>query len=294
MHRTRASAAAGLAGLVVLAACATAGQQPAEPRVESVPVLLASADLRLPVQDYLATAEQNELFARARLKLVQDCMKRFGVDYPAEPVTADQYGPRSLTDRRYGITDAELARTSGYGLGARDPGLQKRPPRPDIDAAGETVLTGAGQSVVNGDPVPAGGCLGEADRTLSASVPTGTDVELGRRLQLQSFDAAKQDSRVRAVFRAWSDCMAQHGYHYADPLAAAGDPTFTGVPTAAQIAVATTDIACKSATNLVGVWFTVETAYQKRQIEQDPAGFAAVRQALAARADTSQKTVAMK
>lgn len=256
----------------------------AEPRVDVVATLLDSAGLRLPVQDYLPTPEQEDRISAARVTLVRRCLARYGVDYPMPAQSSSDRGPRSLTDRRYGITDVALARTAGYGLGARDPVNVERPAKPDIGVDGETALSGQGRSLVRGQPVPAGGCLGTAEATVNRAVPAGADVRRGSQLLQTSFESSKQDSRVVATFAAWSGCMAKAGYHYADPLRAAGDPAFSRAaqPSAQQLAVAAADIACKASTNLVGVWFTVECAYQRRAIDADIAGFTATRQAIEA------------
>jgi hypothetical protein len=271
---------------LAVAACAPANgeQETGEPTTASVPKLLATVDLRLPVQDYLQTDQQAERFARARVALIRRCLKRFGVDYPVEPVSSAGYGPRSLTDRRYGITDADLAARAGFGMGERDPSLQPKPSNPDIGPDGEAALFGDGPSIVRGIAVPGGGCIGEADRTLDRSVPSGADPQLGQQLQFKSFELSKKDSRVRGVFAEWSSCMAELGYHYPDPLADVADPKFTGTDvTAEQIEVAQADIRCKKKTNLIGVWFTVESAYQRREIERNTTAFDACAKAIVAR-----------
>ncbi len=279
--------------LLALAGCAApaASTEPAEPTIGTVPQLLESVALRLPVADYLPSREQNERLTRANLALIQRCMNRFGITYDVKPVPRGDYGPISLTDRRYGITDASLARSAGYGFGPRDPALQPAPDRPSIGADGQTVLSGQGRSIVNGLAVPAGGCVGEADRALNASVPAATDLREGQTMQLRSFEESKTDSRVRKVFTAWSACMSESGYHYADPLAAAGDPAFKGPPSPTQISVALADIACKARTNVIGVWFTVESAYQQRAIAADSRGFANIRAAVAARDSAAAKVI---
>ncbi|HZN19305.1 MAG TPA: hypothetical protein VFB84_14180 [Micromonosporaceae bacterium] len=287
----RAAAGAAVAALLALAGCSSAGAaEPAEPPIGEVPTLLASVGLRLPVEDYLPTAEQGDRLGAARLALIRRCMARFGIDYPVKPVPASGHGPRSLTDRRYGITDIALARTAGYGLGPRDPKLATRPERPKIGPDGQTVLSGRGRSVVNGLPVPDGGCIAEADRALDQAVPAGTDVRIGNQLQLRTFEVSKRDSRVQAAFAAWSECMRGSGYRYGDPLTVMADPAFTGEdpaqrggPSPAELAVAAADIDCKARTNLVGIWFTVESAYQRREIDADRALFVAAREAIAAR-----------
>jgi hypothetical protein len=270
------------AGLLALSACSTAPavEQDGPPEIGAVPQLLESVNLRLPVQDYLPTAEQAAELAKAKLVLIKQCMRRFGTEYTFEFVSPEGYGPRSATDRRYGITDVALARTDGYSMGARDPALQPMPPRPELGPDGQNALSGQGASVVNGVDVPEGGCIGEAERSLENAT---TNERRGQLLQQQSFKESRLDSRVQAATKEWSSCMAEAGHHYTDPLAAAGDPRFIGGVTAEQIAVAVTDIDCKSTTNLVGIWFTVESAYQNRHIEQNAAAFEQARKAIAAR-----------
>jgi hypothetical protein len=281
---TRGGATAA-AVLLALAGCSRPStvDAGAEPAIGPVPALLASAGLRLPVEDYLPTADQKDRLSRAQVALVRSCLARFGIRYDVVPVRSGGYGPVSLTDRRYGITDARLAAQHGYGLGPRDPALMPRPDRPRLGADGENVLSGQGRSVVNGQAVPPGGCIGEADRGLTSARTPAADLRRGGDLQLDTFARSRVDSRVQSVFQAWSTCMGRAGYAYADPLAAAGDPAFIGSVDQHQLAVAAADIGCKAATNLVGVWFTVEAAYQSRVIAANRAAFTATRSAIEAR-----------
>ena len=276
---------AALCVVLLLAGCGASASTVdlrGEPVVGPAPSMLASAGLRLPVEDYLPTADQNDRLAQARVVLIRACLARWGIGYDVVPVPSGRYGPISLTDRRYGITDLTLARQFGYGLGPRDPALMTRPDKPRLDPDGVTVLSGQGRSVVAGLPVPDGGCIGEADRALAGSL-SPADLRRGSDLQVESFARSRVDSRVRSAFQAWSSCVARAGYRYADPLAAAADPAFTGQPDQHQLDVATVDIGCKAATNLVGVWFTVEAGYESRAIAADPGGFAATRSAIATR-----------
>jgi hypothetical protein len=237
----------------------------------------------MPVEDFLPTREQKDRLGRAQIALIRACMARFGIAYEVTPEPPGQYGPVSLTDRRYGISDMDLARMYGYGLGPRDPALAPRPNRPQLGADGETVLTGQGRSIVSGIAVPAGGCIGEAERALTPPANAGADILRGSKLQFESFAQSRGDSRVRAAVDAWSACMAKAGFHYADPLAAAADPAFISTLDQHQLTVAATDIGCKSSTNVIGIWFTVESAYQQRAIDADRPGFVATRAAIEAR-----------
>jgi hypothetical protein len=279
-----------LASLIAVAASAgctasaAPARIPAEPAVGPIPSVLKSVDLRMPVQAYLPTAAQDDRLGVARVHLIQRCLADFHVAYPVQPVRGSDYGPRSETDRRYGITDAGLARSQGYGLGDRDPARIKKPKQPDLGADGVTALTGSGQSVVRGKAVPPGGCIAKADTELAKAVPAGVDVSKAGQLQRWSFERSRQDSRVVAVFKAWSQCMTTAGFRYADPMTVMGDPAFEADPASAhEIAVALADIRCKEQTNVVGVWFTVESAYQEREIAKDRAGYEAIRSAISAR-----------
>lgn len=63
--------------------------------------------------------------------------------------------------------------------------------------------------------------------------------------------------------------MTAKGYDYRTPLDPPHDPRFAGGLPAAEIATATADVACKKQANVVGVWFAVESAYQKRLVAKD-------------------------
>jgi len=288
MHRvSRRVSLALMGGLLALGGCSsaptTASDPAAEPVLGPVPQLVSTIGLRLPVEDYLPTPAQNDRLVRAQVALIRICLARFGIAYDVTPVPSGHYGPASLTDRRYGITDLDVARQFGYGLGDRDPARMTRPARPAIGADGENALSGQGRSEVNGVAVPDGGCIGEADRGLTNSRTAAADLRKGNQLQFESFARSRVDSRVRAAFADWSACMVAAGHRYADPLAAAADPAFTSDLDQQQLDVAVNDIGCKAASNLVGVWFTVESAYQAREIEADRAGYAQTRAAIDAR-----------
>ena len=61
--------------------------------------------------------------------------------------------------------------------------------------------------------------------------------------------------------------MARHGYHYATPYDASGDQQWnTPAPSAKELLTASTNVACKAQTNLVGTWYAVEAALQRHLI----------------------------
>jgi hypothetical protein len=263
----------GLAGafatLFVLCGCVSTAQgtENSEPDIGKTPQVLSTKGLRLPLDSYLPTEAQVREFDQARLVLIDRCMNRFGFSYQVDLPDVPS-GAKDSNSRRYGITDSDLAAKRGYGLAAGDASTQAHPANPKLDADGQTALYGEGSSVVKGKPVPLDGCLGEANRGLDAHSPKGADFNAAQQLSLTSYQQSQQDSRVRKVVAAWSTCMAGQGYHYANPLAPLADPKLGDGSTPEAVKTATADLACKQRTNLVGVWSTVESAYQQRLIDQ--------------------------
>src|SRR5262249_27537689 len=106
-----------------------------------------------------------------------------------------------------------------------------------------------------------------------------------------------KDPRMVAVDAAWSTCMKDKGFHYANPVAALTDPQWTPkgsgptTPTTKEVAVATADLACKRSTNLMGVAVAVETAYDQQYIASHRAQLAAYAKHLQARVDHAAQLV---
>ncbi len=271
-HRGRLVAAAcALTAALVVTGCSDSEPQP--PSVSSTPPSSQVADQKLPLEAYLLSADESGQVQQAYHGLITACMQRFGRTYKS--VQPEQSGPRSLVDRRYGVTDADLAARHGYHL----------PGPSDGDAAGPNltpddilVLDGAVRDIDGkptlavgalrdpaGKPLPKDGCRGESNRTLGNLDVTAA----ARELNTRSYELSKRDSRVRAAMRAWSACMSASRYNYPEPLAAVDDPRLSGdAPTPLEIAVAVADVACEERTNPAGTWFAVESAYQKRLIAE--------------------------
>ena len=78
----------------------------------------------------------------------------------------------------------------------------------------------------------------------------------------------QHDPHVLAVERAWSACMARHGYSYHTPLQSQ-QHGWPSTPTTGEVAIAVADVSCKARTNLPNTWLTVEAAYQRALIAQN-------------------------
>ena len=177
--------------------------------------------------------------------------------------------------RRYGIVEGSLVEKYGYGLpptlGQTDQGKGGWNP----SAHEDTILQGPRDGTSrpkdqHGAPLPAGGCLGETNRSLGGDPPMNPGA-----VSMDSFQASETDPRVVEAMKAWSECMASSGFDYASPW----QPNDTAWPEpagATEIRTAAQDIACRQESNLVGTWFAVESAYQQRVISQHRAEFAAL------------------
>jgi hypothetical protein len=255
-----------LSGLAVVSC--TAPPPAAEPAVGTIAVVRSAAEIVLPLDAYQLTADEQYTVLKASNALGRECMSRFGLRWPTTPPRVGGEAP--VNARRYLVSDAEQVRTQGYHavdalarhkvLAAAEAKLP--PPSPEAF----NVWSGQGERTYAGQPVPAGGCAGEATRRLTNNMPV-TDPDLVQRLQLDTFTRTRTDSRVVAVFAAWSSCMKEHGYAYADPFAANDDQRWqTDKVSDQEITIAMADVACKARTKIVGTMFAVETAYQRRAI----------------------------
>jgi len=277
----------GLCALTVAVAIASCGgRHPTAIVPVPTPVATNPADLRYPLDAYELTPRQAAERDYLGQRFERACMRRFGFDFLpglSNDVDRATATAKEFSSRRYGITALPIAKVYGYGLsptttGTAAPQSADSLPRPEV-----AVLTGQAHGA------PAGGCVGEAARTVGTSLVSDADARTVAQIGQDAFLHAKSDRRVRAVFAAWSRCMARKGYSYSDPFRAAGDPRWQGknaAPSALELAVAHADISCKAATNLVGITFAVEADYQNAAVAKNATTLARVRKELAAQAGT--------
>lgn len=266
MKRRARSATAVLACLLAAGCSSSSGKRTAvesekipPPKVTSIPKIADASDLTLPIQRYLYSDRELSLLMRAREKRIAVCMHGLGIGY-TPPKQQKNAGPKTITERRYGLADPALAKRSGYHL----PGVQVRP-QPTLPAAEFAALTGQGA----GSTVPKGGCSGQAQRDIAGNDTFGP-ADLAQDLNARSFRLSMRDTRVRAVFTSWASCMKRDGFSYPDPLKVMADPKFSQAsPGKGEQAVASADVECKRRVNLIGIWYTVESAYQRKLIENN-------------------------
>ncbi len=267
--------AIGLAGAIAGAGVALASMFAGQQReagardIGDIKAVQSRADVVLPLDVFADSPQTARVIAIAGDLLGQACMRRLGIEW----TVADRSGPYplGLSERRYGLVDLEQAE-HGYGL---DPDQAARTSR--IRSTSEQVpKTASGiwwgeTSVVNGTPVPKGGCRGEADRKLGLTRPSGVDPRLVDDLGMRSFKLSQEDRRVLDALDAWSNCMKAAGFAYDRPWNAASDPrwrTAAEASSAGAVAVARADVMCKQKVNLVGIWLAVESECQRSLINE--------------------------
>ncbi|KOX06572.1 hypothetical protein ADK65_01360 [Streptomyces sp. NRRL B-1140] len=257
---------------------------------EKVPTRGLTKGLTLPLEAYMDSYEDQVAVEQAADDLQQSCMKDYGIDLTlpragANPPPSDN---DANIERRYGITDRADAEKYGYEL---PPALQEHTTQPmrDLSDAEVEVLTGhtkpepphtvkAGEPVAapnqgtkparaeyNGKRLKTGGCVGWSKEQLGVQ---GADPTFVAQLAGDSLEQSLKDDKVVKAVAAWSSCMDGKGHSgLADPYKAMDQGvTDDGKPTQESIALAVDDIDCKTQTDLVKIWFGVESAIQNKQI----------------------------
>ncbi|MEV3990214.1 hypothetical protein AB0J57_15035 [Streptomyces sp. NPDC049837] len=245
------------------------------PEVESVPQMRGSRNLELPLEAYTWTDAEERVRRQGEDRIAAECMRGFGFDLEPRPLYR---GDKALRDaNRYGVSDMASASRFGYNT---DPYLRGKRPEEHYTPAESLALFGpqgdTGQKTAkaaNGKAIPEGGCWGQALRELASKGPKvhPDKEEFASHLALFAYQESQKDKRVQKAFADWSACMKAKGYHYNGPMAPVEDERFakSTTPTPAEIRVAEADVECKEKHNVIGTWYAVEVAYQKRAIESN-------------------------
>ncbi|MFF0387881.1 hypothetical protein ACFYS8_04210 [Kitasatospora sp. NPDC004615] len=289
--------AAGCAGANAASSHAGSASLPPlpKPSVGVAPVTDSANALPLPLDGYLLNPAQIASVQQAQAKLVDACMAGFGLDFhfpPAPKELREPDAPTTRVDGRYGRQNAQLMARWGYhpeGGTPADGGVQKTTPPPEVMVAETgtdkpTERFGPGGQVINGHKVPERGCLGQANRRLTGT-PDGQigDPQSAIDAKFRTMGAAQDDPRTQAAFAQWAACMKEHGVaEYTDPLAAMSDSEWmrTPQPGARELKVAGADADCRHRANVVGIWYSVDYAYQQEVVDADPAGMAKIKAGL--------------
>jgi hypothetical protein len=292
-YSSKLSAAALLAiALPVAAGCSGPGSSPAgnasRPPAPSssgvahgpaaVPAGGLTKGMVLPLEAYEETFPESQTVLQAQFILEGQCMRQYGFTYSqtVDPDSTPLNYDASNMARRYGLSDLAQAQSMGYNVAMASSGGGSG--QPSLSSAENLVLTGsadpgmppptgAPSTSYEGKSIPAGGCVGQAQRKLG-SLPTNL---LADSLDGQSLTASQSNPTVIAVIGKWSACMKQHGFTVDSPYDASQLSSQLGSSTGSQldITIAVDDVTCKQSTGLISTWFKVESQIQDQYIESN-------------------------
>ncbi|MFH8988450.1 hypothetical protein [Streptomyces sp. NPDC017940] len=214
------------------------------------------------------------------------CMKRRGVPWNPPPVARTDTDPST---GRYGLTDADDARASGYHV-PEDPARARRN-HYFLDE-----LTARQEAALDGDRSHPG-CQAQATAVLQRGVPRQRQQQqrlLVFRLGSQAMENSRRTPGVRAAEKAWSTCMRERGHRYPSPGAAERSTRWdadSGGVTRREREVALADVTCKEEVSLVRVWARAEAAEQRRLMKGYGPQLAAVLDANAVRRANAERVL---
>jgi hypothetical protein len=266
-------------GVAASGCAAGGGDKGNEPALGQIAVVTGPVNPALPLDGYALNKRDYLVIQRAAWQAINRCVSRFGVTYTAQPPSAEGMPPMSGDNGgRYGLMDKNSAAVRGYRFAgaANSPEGDKGGrwnPSPTEVLIVRGAGTGAGTKApvdAGGKPLPAGGCLAEA----TALTETGTNDpgkgDVALKLAKDTYERSFRDSRTVAAEAHWSSCMKKAGFSFATSRDA-NNYRWPNPVGPEEKAAAKADVECKISTNLVGIWWAVETAHQKKSLEDDAA-----------------------
>lgn len=243
-----------------------------------------------PLQSYFATPEQEASIGQAQDILTARCMKKFGYQYAVPDysdrvkkakASADQAG-----SRLYGVTDIAAARKYGLGVDVSGSRSEESEEQAEPSDAYYFVLLGSkggpvapqegapSPGEVDGIPIPAGGCLGDARKQVTGSV-RGVAEEVGQDLWIQTSFRAQSDPKYSTVVDDYRACMSKSGYNVTAILDDKGDTQKflrdleTTEPSRAEIDFAIALVQCKKKVDLVPRLHAIDSDYAAKAIDDN-------------------------
>lgn len=289
-----------LAGAALASAACGGGGGGSHSSVADTPRTTSQGEIILPINAYTMKISEIQQAGLARDLLAGQCMRRFGFTFDAAGLTArsrkaaendikdnGEYGNK----RRYGSPSLAHATRYGFQMPSQVDGTGLFQPKNKEESkrnvrglgfltpAKEMVLMGLapdGKNAgsVNGQQVPSGGCLGEADRKLGGNPG---EAPLVAKISHESFKRSLTDPTVTAAFAKWSACVKAKGYNWRTPRDAGTgvvpENTSAGSqgvpPSPREIAAARTNFLCQRQVGLVAIWSDFEAKDQQDQIEKN-------------------------
>ncbi|MFI9248114.1 hypothetical protein ACIGXF_37395 [Streptomyces sp. NPDC053086] len=278
-----------LTGLLAVSACQFVGDDDADDGAHRLNTMKA-----FPLQAYIPdpTSGDGKAVGTAQWMLAKQCMVKLGFTgfatldlrtvestYPVRQGTLSR-SSKVGDDSPYGVDDPDLAAEHGYHNRQRQEQESADQPM-EWPADQHTALTGTFESGdshrAHGNPIPEGGCLGQATRKIFGPEPKPTKIggvqlsgyySVAMQLWAEARKQAKKEPDWKKADRAWSDCMKDKGFHYPDPDEASLDTDWfgTGEPSDKEKKTAAADARCKLDTGYIQAAYAAESSRQKTAI----------------------------
>lgn len=269
MHQAKRWVATAALLLVAVPACTSTSAPSGPPAASKPPATPPSSPpdrsaftFELPIARYSYTEKQRTAIESAKNSLTDACMSSFGIDYRSPKTNVSQ----NSSDRRYGLSSNAEAAQYGYHL-PPDPGPTETPD----GSVNLSILFGQVKQH-KGKNVPQNGCRGSSVAELNRKFTNGKERDVAREISVVSYEKARTDSRVTTATRSWSRCMSKLGFSYAAPQEALSDfPLEKPTASTKEIKAARADVECKTKTEFLQTWFSVESEIQEMMIRENRA-----------------------
>ncbi|GGP93785.1 hypothetical protein [Streptomyces melanogenes] len=256
------------AAALVTAVAGCGSSTPRPPTIGPAAAVTSPDQIHRPIDRYTLSVADARILHRGVQIAIAHCMQQFGFP-PAPGPAADMAAAAAQIRSRsavYGFFAPQTAAQHGYSAHHTLPPEAAVPaPADQVKVLQGVLPDGTVATTFRGMPIPKGGCTQAGLAEVGGDPPLPLDTSP---LPDHGPRVPATDPRLAAVDAAWSKCMASRGYHYATPVDAIADPRWRASRTTTpdEIATATADIACKQATNLVGIAIAVESAYDDQYI----------------------------
>ncbi len=210
---------------------------------------------QLPIEAYLPdTSRAGSLVASARDARIDECMADAGLPEWEPAPDLPSLENNSFTGTRYGRSDIEQARKSGYH------------PDPEKVAAYNKALREDHSMETDREVLKK--CAFKVDGRPSEEMDAARQPSMAEEIAYYSYRDSMNDSRVLRAFKRWSECMKTKGYNYEAPMDANDDPQWAanGGFTQKEIDTAVADVECRDKYHVERVWFDSEAEIQNSMI----------------------------
>lgn len=281
------------------------GDGEAVPAVTATPTPSSAAEVRNPLDSYEPSQEQEDTLAKAEDLVAKDCMREYG--FTGEIKIPKGALIKAFEQRNRGfILDEKSAERYGYHRyeGTIGGGGDTEPERQGPGTADQqNMIRVLGGTVrhYQGKSVPPGGCMAEAKRRLAKGVvwPKGMKPDVGaleafvNNLQWDAYKAAEADNRLQQVTKRWRECMRRSGYSYRRPDDAVIDDRWSTAETVSpvEIKTAVADARCQKEVNYVGVYSSLQKAYEERAVDENSEVLRAIKLSVDARLKNAARVI---